>query len=268
MKKLFSVAVAFVCKIVIAQTTLLNVDFQTGIPAAFSIVDQDGNTPDISMTEFLGQNAWITLPDPEDNTNVVASATSYFSPIDTADRWLITPALNLGAFGNKISWWAKSHDPSYPDDYLVLVSHTDAEPSSFTDTIGNIEEENFEWTNRSVDLSQNGYDDSTIYIAFVLRTFDGFMLYLDDFLVEKDIDTNSTEMLSVLSINIYPNPVTKILTIDGLPESFKGEIISFNNQLVRKFDTKSIDLEDLSAGVYFLFIKFDNQLIKVRFIKN
>ena len=122
----------------------------------------------------------------------MASATSYFSPIDTAYRWLITPALNLGAFGNKISWSAKSHDPSYPDDYLVLVSHTDAEPSSFTDTIGNIEEENFEWTNRSVDLSQNGYDDSTIYIAFVLRTFDGFMLYLDDFLVEKDIDTNST----------------------------------------------------------------------------
>ena len=75
-------------------------------------------------------------------------------------------------------------------------------------------------------------------------------------------------MLSALSINIYPNPVSKILTIDGLPESFKGEIISFNNQLVRKFDTKSIDLEDLSSGVYFLFIKSDNQLIKARFIKN
>ena len=166
----------------ISQNILLSTDFQQGIPSAYSIVNSDNFTPDASMTDFLGQNAWIVLPDPENPSDTVAAATSFFETADSADRWLITPPLALASFGNFLSWNAKSHDPSFPDDYLVLVSTTDNQLASFTDTIGNIEQENFEWTNREVNLSTSGYNDSTIYVAFVLRTFDGFKLCIESLL--------------------------------------------------------------------------------------
>ena len=105
------------------------------------------------ISEFT--SAWITTIDPIDSTDTIAASTSYFSPAGTASRWLITPQLSLGAFGNYINWNARSHDPSFPDDYLVLVSTTDSQITSFTDTIGNINEE---------DLDGDGIPDSiTIY---------------------------------------------------------------------------------------------------------
>jgi hypothetical protein len=251
-----------------AQSTLLSTDFQSGIPLSFSILDQDANSEDPSMTEFLNQSAWIGFSDPDSATNFVAAATSYFSPIDTANRWLITPSMTLGSFGNRITWKAKSHDPSYPDDYLVLISHTDASITSFTDTIGSIEEENFEWTTRTVDLSQKGYDDSTVYVAFVLRTFDGFKLYIDDILVEKDIDANAVETPSELEISVYPNPCKSLLNIQGINGPFTGEIRSIQQQLLQIIDSTEVNVENLPSGVFILNLKTENQLITKRFIKN
>ena len=257
-----------ISKFTISQITILSTDFQSGIPLNFSILNIDGNTPDASMTEFIGQEAFISLADPDSNANLVAAATSYFSPIDTANRWLITPLLNLGSFGNKITWKAKSHDPSFPDDYLVLLSYTDNQPNSFTDTIGSIEEENFEWTTRSVDLSQSGYDDSSVYIAFVLRTFDGYKLYFDDILVEKNIDTNSLFSLTPFNIQVYPNPVTSWLTIQGLQGDFKGVIKSFNGQIMGVFNEPSINVENFPPGIYFTSLNINNQIFNTRFLKN
>ncbi len=257
----------FIFQIGFAQTTLLSTDFQSGIPLSYTMLDQDANTEDQSMTEYLNQAAWISISDPDSATNFVASATSFFSPIDTADRWLITPSLTLGSFGNKISWKAKSHDPSFPDDYLVLISHTDASVTSFTDTIGAIEEENFEWTTRSVDLSQAGYDDSTVYIAFVLRTFDGYKLYLDDILIEKDIDTNSVTSVSIPTIKLYPNPTEKWIYIAGTNSPIMGEIWNSQGLLIKKIDSTQVDVEDLQSGVYIMSLTIQNQVIKTRFVK-
>ena len=102
-----------------AQTTIISEDFQSGIPVSFSIVDNDGLTPNSAVAEYT--SAWISIADPEDNMNMVAGSTSFFEPVGEADRWLITPLLVLGNYGNSISWDAKSHDASFPDDYLVLV---------------------------------------------------------------------------------------------------------------------------------------------------
>lgn len=257
----------FIFQIGFAQTTLLSTDFQSGIPLSYTLLDQDANTEDQSMTEYLNQAAWISISDPDSATNFVASATSFFSPIDTADRWLITPSLTLGSFGNKISWKAKSHDPSFPDDYLVLISHTDASISSFTDTIGSIEEENFEWTTRTVDLSQAGYNDSTVFIAFVLRTFDGYKLYLDDILIEKDIDTSAISSVSIPKINLYPNPTEKWVNITGINLPITGEIWNSQGQLIKKFDTLLIDIEDLQSGIYIISLVIQNQVINTRIVK-
>ncbi|MFM7643579.1 MAG: choice-of-anchor J domain-containing protein [Sphingomonadales bacterium] len=249
MKFYFPLLVAFFVSQLQAQTTLLQTDFQTGIPSNYTLLNLDNQAPDPLVVEFA--SGWITAPDPENTSDTVAAVSSYFETADTANRWLITPALQMGGFGNFISWQAKSHDPSFPDDYLVLVSHTTNDPSAFTDTIGSVQEENFEWTFREVNLSDKGYNDSTIYIAFVLRTVDGFKLYIDDIEVRKDdpaglLETPFFEMV------VYPNPSTDFISIQNIQNISRIEILDLNGKVLLYSYQSSISVAELLSGSYLL----------------
>ena len=234
-----------------AQIELINIDFQSGIPSNFTIVDADSNTPDIQVSEFT--SAWIAYDDPDSTANKVAASTSFFSVEDTASRWLITPALQLGTFGNYVSWNAKSHDPSFPDDYYVFVSTTGTQPSDFVDTIGYIEEENFEWTNREVNLSLEGFNSQQIYIAFVNRTYDGFKLYIDDIKVRKE-DPVSVSELTDLRFKVYPNPFQNQLTIESEEAIDAIRLFSINGTLLLETSDKNLDLTHFEKGYYFVQI--------------
>jgi len=248
---LLGIVLLFVCFQSVGQIALLSTDFQSGIPANYTILNNDGNTPFSTMTPFIGQEAWISFQDPDSSLNQVAAATSYFETADSADRWLITPKLTLSSFGNYISWNAKSHDPSFPDDYVVLLSTTDSLPSSFTDTIGSVQQENFEWTNREVDLSSLGFNDSSIYVAFVLRTYDGFKLYLDDILVRGE-DVSSIDEQVEISVMVYPNPTKGILYVKTDSEVQKLEIFSLRGELLLTTIESEINIAGLNTGGYFL----------------
>jgi hypothetical protein len=230
-----------------AQTVILSTDFQLGMPAIYTIVDNDGNTPDALVAEYI--SAWITTVDPENAADTVAASTSYFTEMDSASRWMITPPLTLGAFGNFIEWNAKSHDPSYPDDYLVLVSTTDNQLSSFTDTIGYIKEENFEWTNREVNLFSEGYQDQTIYVAFVNRSLDGFKLYIDDIEVRKD-DPVGLQEPSIVSYVIYPNPATDLIQVSSTEKIEQLEVLDLNGMRVLSSSIPQINIQSLPIGIY------------------
>ena len=230
-----------------AQTVIFSTDFQQGIPANYTIVDNDGNTPDPTVAEFT--SAWITTVDPENALDTVAASTSFFTALDSASRWMITPPLALGAFGNYIQWNAKSHDPSYPDDYLVLVSTTDNQLTSFTDTIGYIKEENFEWTNREVNLFTKGYFDQTIYVAFVNRTLDGFKLYIDDIEVRKE-DPVGLQEPNVVSYMVYPNPATDVIHVSSSEKIEQLEVLDLNGMRVLSSSTSFMNVEALPTGIY------------------
>ena len=95
---------------------------------------------------------------------------------------------------------------------MVLVSTTDNQISSFTDTIGDVEQENFEWTEREVNLSENGYNSQIIYVAFVNTTFDGYILYLDSVQTRIEDPVGNIELQSI-SVKMYPNPTNDFCTI-------------------------------------------------------
>jgi hypothetical protein len=240
------------------QTDILLTDFQVGIPSNYSIVDNDGFIPDAQVSEYI--SAWIVVPDPDNVVDSVASSTSFFSPIGTADRWLITPPLSLGAYGNSIEWQGKSKDASYPDDYLVMVSTTDAAFTSFTDTIGYIIEENFEWTNRSVNLSSIGYNNQTVYVAFRNITEDGFKLYIDDIHVWVE-DPANVEELSTASITIFPNPVKDVLSIESNSLIEKVLLTDLNGNLLIDSNSSTLDLSKLNTGFYNLHVVTQNGVI-------
>ena len=234
-----------------AQLTVFETDFQNGIPSTMLILDNDQNNPNSNVSEYT--SAWICVADPDNPVDSVAASTSWFDPIDTADRWIITPSLPLGSYGNSITWNAKSQDASFPDDYYILVSTTDAEISSFTDTIGYIQQENFEWIERSVDLSDLGYDDETIYVAFVLRTYDGYKLYLDDIVVAKEDDASIHEE-SLANVLIYPNPAIESFTIDSEYDIDYVEIIDLSGKTLLKTKESTIDVRFIESGAYMVKI--------------
>ena len=249
----------------LGQVSLLTTDFESGIPATFTIVDNDGNTPNTSVSEF--NNAWISLSEPGNSSNTVAGSTSFFEPAGTADRWLITPALTMGSYGNFISWQARSHDESFPDDYLVLVSTTDDQLTSFTDTIGYVMEENGDWTFRTVDLSAEGYNDQTIRIAFINVTVDGFKLYLDDIEVWKEDPATVLES-SVLHLTVFPNPFTELISVNSSSPLISVTIFDQSGKVVAYTDKVSIETSALRPGIYIMHVQTEAGYTVKKIIKH
>ena len=247
-----------------AQIDIYNEDFDSGAPVGFTIVDNDGLTPDASVSEF--SSAWIRLADPENTSDTVMGSTSYFDPSGQADRWLITPGILLGSYGNRFYWEARSHDASFPDTYYVLISSTDTQLSSFTDTIGYVVEEFATWTSRDVDLTSYGYNDETVYIAFVNRTNDGFKLYIDDLRAEKESDL-SVAPIAQFNPVIYPNPAQNKLSVNV--EGFiSAEIVSLNGVSLIQSTNSEMNVSDLPSGVYFVRISVPSGELVQKLIKN
>lgn len=193
-----------------AQTTILEEDFQQGIPANWTIIKNDPYIEDTSVSEF--SPGWISIADPDNTTDTIAAATSYFTVSQKASRWLISPPITIGAFGNYLKWNAKSFDPSYPDTYQVLISVTDTQISSFTDTLSRVEFEWEDWTQHEVNLDELGYSNNeTIHIAFVLETQGGYKLFLDSINVRKDDPLALDEQFLQTDVTIYPNPTSDLI---------------------------------------------------------
>lgn len=250
----------------IGQTDIFTTDFQTGIPVNYSLVDNDGFIPNSQVSNF--SDAWIALQDPENSLDTVAGSTSFFEPIGKASRWLITPPIALGAYGNLIEWEAKSHDASFPDDYMVLVSTTDNQVTSFTDTVGYIFEESFEWATREINLSQNGYNNQTVYVAFVNVTEDGFALYIDDIHAWKEDPVNVEEIAAAVKVTVYPNPVSETIHVQTSAELLAIELHSLNGDRLSSTQETSMNLSQFPVGVYFVKVITNEGIIVKRIIKN
>lgn len=247
-----------------AQTDVLLEDFQSGIPLTFTLIDNDGLTPNASVAEYT--EAWISKVDPDDNANMTASSTSYFDPIGVSSRWLVTPSLTLGAFGNYFSWQAKSHDASFPDSYLVMLSTTDTQVSSFTDTLYVGVQESEYWTTRQVNLSEAGYDNQSVYIAIANRTYNGYKLYVDSMHVWKEDPVSISEIASI-DFNVFPNPTANSIKITTEHKIERISIINLNGETILTTALKTIDLSELSSGVYFVEVKTENGTARKRISK-
>lgn len=246
-----------------AQVIIYSEDFQSGLPANYTVVDNDGLTPAAAVSEYT--SAWITIADPDNSADSVMASTSYFDPEGTADRWLITPAIMVGAFGNIAYWEARSHDPSFPDTYYVLVSGTDNQLSSFTDTLYSIGGENPEWTSRSGNLSDLGYNSQIIYLAFVNRTEDGFKLYIDDIRIEQE-DPSGLDEISAVHVQVYPNPVQNELRIQGINDVESFTVFSMDGTQVLSGNGSVADVRSLHTGTYLLRVTGEGKTGYCRFI--
>jgi Secretion system C-terminal sorting domain/Cleaved Adhesin Domain len=248
-----------------AQTEIYNEDFQSGIPGTYTIVDNDFLTPNAAVSEYT--DAWILLPDPDNAADSVMSSTSYFDAPGLADRWLITPPIALGAFGNKVYWEAKSKDASFAEDYYILVSKTDTQLSSFTDTLILIFQELETWQSQVADLSEIGMDNETVHLAFVNRTYDGFKLYIDDIRVEME-DPSSVNELTETQILTYPNPSSDIVNVTGIQDITSIEITSMSGSKLLESGESSINISSLATGRYILIARSKSTIARTVILRN
>lgn len=245
-----------------AQNTVLSEDFENGIPSDWKIVNRDNLTVDTTVYEYT--NAWITTEDPYDDTtdNQCASATSFFTTIGNAERWLITPAITLADHGNLLTYRAASFDPSFPDNYAIKIG-TDADDLASFETLVTVLAEAPYWSTHKFEFDTLGYNNQTIYLAFVLISDNGHKLYLDDIQFETEVNLATAEA-SLPNIEIYPNPTSNILhVING--NDLNKSIYTIQGELLLDTTTNQIDVSTFPAGIYFL--QLENHPTPVQFIK-
>lgn len=230
-----------------AQSIILQEDFSAGLPAGWQVIDDDGFTPNTAVAEFT--SAWISYNVTTDSS---MACTSYFQDtLGEAADYLILPKQTLPGI-TKFSWQARSLDASFPDGYYVLLSTTDSSISSFTDTLLTVNHEYFLWTERSVWLDSLGFAFQDVFIAFRNFTTDGFILELDDVLIEgADTAIANLSSESPLDFTIYPNPSSQAIFID-IEIPFQATVYSLQGSAVLRSSDKQIDITDLAVGKYLL----------------
>jgi len=171
-----------------AQTFTQNFSLATtpALPAGWMQNNVDGLTPYSGISAWnFGSNAWVTrditavngVPDRAAHAKVAAS-TSYYTPAGTSNDWLISPSFTVPA-NAALEWEAVSLDPSYTDGYEVRISTTGTLTTDFSTTLLSVPSENSgAWNLRAVSL--NTYSNQAVYIAFVNKSNDMFILLLDN----------------------------------------------------------------------------------------
>lgn len=96
------------------------------------------------------------------------------------DNWMITAPV-AAAEGMVLSWEAKSIHFGMRESYKVMISESGTDPASFN-TLLNIENEDYLWRVRSIDLSE--YAGKEIRIAFVHNSNNGYLLAIDEIVID------------------------------------------------------------------------------------
>lgn len=84
---------------------------------------------------------------------------------------------------------------------------------------------------------------------------DGTTSYVDNASVyKKGLSTSIPKTYSKANLNVYPNPATNALTLNGLKPGSQIEIYNFSGQIIKRlqYNRQQIDVSSFSKGGYFI----------------
>jgi hypothetical protein len=106
--------------------------------------------------------------------------------------------------------------------------------------------------------------------SIVLTNANSSAVYPDLFVAKLGSLEGIDEISNFLNVSLFPNPATNRITIT-LPEKANLEILNVNGQIIRTIihqsPETSINIEDLSRGVYLIKAITDNGIVTKKFIK-
>ncbi len=258
---LFSLLAIFTFSISFGQTYLIDEDFQGGIQGTWQVITNDTSTAHPDVSEFT--SAWIIKENPDTTGDSVIAATSYFEHGGVASRWIITPQVQLGTHGNFIEWDAKSHDPSFPDGYHVLISTTNDSLHNFTDTLFYTDFELPNWTTREFQLADSTYAGMQVYFAFVNDSDDQYILYLDNIRVRADDPLSISDYSTQDVSQVFPNPFDHSIFIQTEFEISSIQLTDMTGKIIKNISEETYQihsLESLPKGMYVLQLNYKNGL--------
>jgi len=155
-----------------------------GMPTGWTQTSLDGKTPYSTTSadlSYMGSNGWITRRYAI-ATNVydtVAQSISWYNPAGQSNDWMMSPSFTAGAT-DYLVWEGVALDASYADGYDVMISTTGAaSTANFTSTLTSIAAEGSGgFVKHAVSLA--AYAGQTINVAFVNKSNDMFILWIDD----------------------------------------------------------------------------------------
>lgn len=208
--------------------TLLFENFESKtIPATWANLDLDANTDANALPQNWFIDYYLEPGQTNPDTSWVATSSSWFTNGGKSDNWLILNPVSICSDQVHLQWKSAPRSAySYMDGYKILVSTTDNNPASFTDTIAVFAED--------IDGSGNFFSDGTIhpekhiyngmgilhewhvtlqqyagqqiYIAFVHDSEDDDLLYLDDILIgEMGYDLAVENLRPVNGYSVIPS---------------------------------------------------------------
>lgn len=157
--------------------------FSVGVPdtATSWTLYNDKNEPSTSNPDFSAFTlAWNVFRDADGSMQ--AAAVSFFRQAGTADRWLVSRALDLSATKKPmLVFRAKAMDVKNRDGFVVKLSSSGKEKSDFSTTLQTTRNATGTWAYYTIDLSE--YRQNNIRLAFIQNSSDKNMLCLDDIVV-------------------------------------------------------------------------------------
>ncbi|MEG1572935.1 MAG: choice-of-anchor J domain-containing protein, partial [Bacteroidales bacterium] len=180
------------------QSISLNKKGIGDLPSSW-IMYNDSNTPYFySIIDYSYMDkAWKVLKD-EDN-NKFAQSISYFKKPAQADRWMITPEIDLSTAKNPLFLFnARSGDLTKKENYQIRISPLGgSNKEDFTIVLKDIKDEGFSWTEHSFWLSE--YKGKKIRLAFIENSNDRLLVQIDNIRI-TDLTNKSAINVSALEM--------------------------------------------------------------------
>jgi len=241
-----------------AQTTLLQQDFNGGMPAGWQLINNDNLTPYNDPSVSFITDAFVIA---EDNDSIgtadsVLVATSWHETEGEADDFLILPKLTMGSIGNYISFDAKSLDASHPDGLEVRISRGGVNIWDFfnDEPVYNNPAVNPYWTNYVVSLDSISVANEDIFITFRHTGNDQFILAIDNIKVWIE-DPISVSENNLESLKIFPNPSNSTINLN-IPNNTPYQILDITGKVITTDSyVGNINVSEFSNGIYYLKVK-------------
>ncbi len=179
------------------------------IPADWQVLDLDTLSPNSNIS-YLNKG-WQRILDFKDSSNIAMASPSWYQSPAASDDWLITKKIRTGN-NTCLSWYGYSQDVYYPERYDVLVSTTNTDTASFkaNPVLKGVTGEFYSENYRSSSLA--AYPNKDVYIAFRQRSYDKFILVLDNVRF-AEVETKD---LATFSIRTTPySDTSKNVTVRG-----------------------------------------------------
>ncbi|GAB5416927.1 MAG: hypothetical protein Crog4KO_17940 [Crocinitomicaceae bacterium] len=214
-------------------------DFQNtngALPAGWTVIDNDGNTPDANVAQFT--SAWIVAGDFDNAIDSVAMSTSWYVPAGQSDDWLITPAINLTT-NNVLTFEEEAQDANFPDGYELRISTTTPTIAGFLANpalLSVAAASGAAWLTQTVDLQAAGYSNQTIYLAWRNNSTDQFVLMIDDIVIS---DLEQYDVAMSAPVEEYTlTPITQVTAIgtDGVITNNGFATVTNANMTVNVYD--------------------------------